>query len=151
MDLIGAMYNLKEQALRKSEMESDLRQMMPRLIQHLIKCFIWKDTTGDLNHWCSEIAAFYQSVPKLKNTKKFPTYKYLMNITIEKFEDVLNDRIKLTVEDLLYDGYKEIDYSANRVYNQIIEYFKWISNELSIKGMVSKSDIYKEVTKLINE
>lgn len=151
MDLIGAMYNLKEQALRKSKIEDSLINVTKMINTHLIKCFIFQNSTGDLNHWCSEVSAFLPYIPRLKGTNKYPSSKFILKNTIECYIEDLKTIIDTTYDNLIFDGYKEKEYNKDKVYDKICEYYNWMANELSTTGDLSKRKVYNKIKELINE
>lgn len=150
--IMEAMRKIQEMAIEQEKVMSDVRSKVNELTLHLIKCFVYKDITGNLKHWEREIYGFLPHVPKVKNTKKFPSYKKLKENTIDMIEDVLLNRIKNNIDYLEDLGYpKDIKYDKNKVYNCIIEYYDWLIKELSTKGEININETYNKINELMKK
>lgn len=109
------------------------------------------------NYWIREIANFLNSVSLLSGKNKFPTAAQIYDWTYYKFQDVimLPNYIKKLTSNIIddYEDYIEINKTYPEIckeFNTICEkYFRWIANELSICGFVSRAEIFEKLNKLI--
>lgn len=152
-NIFEAMRNLQEMAIDQSNAMRDIRSKVDEILVHLLKCFLYKDNTGNLKHWKREIYGFLNKVPKLKNNKKYPSYKLLKNNTIDMFDDVLLERITpLYINQLISDGYPKVkNYNEQNLYNGVIEYFDWLIKRLSNIGYINSQESYNKIDEIINK
>lgn len=66
ISLTEAIRRLQETLENKSQVRQDIVNVEGKIIEHLLKCFLYKDSTNNLNHWKQEIFSFLYEVPKLK-------------------------------------------------------------------------------------
>lgn len=123
---------------------SKLADNSENVIDHLIKVFLWPDVREQY-HWKQEIWNFIRSVPKLKSSNKFPSYKQIKNAIWDSYEDVIYDHIELWIDEI-----KEtpIPFDYEDVYHAIEEYMSWLADVLSEKGVVRSSQVYSKIEEL---
>ncbi len=69
-------YSIFAMANDRSYVEQKIRQLEDRIIQHIVKIGLYRNSTGDMHHWLSEISAFlyacntYKVKPKGKKLKR---------------------------------------------------------------------------------
>lgn len=152
ISLTEVMRRLQEMSENKSQIRQDIVNVEGKIIEHLLKCFLYKDSTNNLNHWKQEIFSFLYEVPKLKNTKKFPSYKLLYSFTIERIYDTLLDRIEPRIKNLEFKGYPKVNnYNKKDLYNAILEYYNWLIKELSKTGFVESKSVFNKIDEIIQK
>lgn len=147
-----AMIYLTELADSKQQIRNDIVHEENNIIEHLLKCFLYKNSTGDYNHWKKEIYSFLNRIPKLRGSNKFPSHNILKKFTIDRFGDVLKDWIPHDIRAMVVDGYPKIeDYNIEELYNAIIDYYEWLIKELSSNGKVENIQVYNKIDELTNK
>lgn len=139
--------------LRK-EVERKLSEHTDVVIEHLMKCYLMPNHSA-LIHWKQEIATQINRVDKLKNGKKFPSAKQIYNWTYGKKQDLVTDirwfsglvqdvcdEYNLILENDPLDFQSEFDKLCQN-------YFEWLANELSVRGLVPRSEIYTKLDALL--
>ena len=125
----------------KSQLRSDLRSVTKEVINHLIKIFLYPNAK-EQRHWKQEVATFFNDMPKLKNSKKYPKADFLYENTWDVFKETTDNRIANIIDTMTEDP---IETSYEDVYNAIQTYFLWICGELSKYGIVRNNDIYQKI------
>lgn len=149
---IEAMRRLQESAMRQSKLEDNLIDINPKITEHLLKCFLYKNTTNNLEHWKQDIYSFLHEVPVLKQNKKLPSYKFLINNTFNIYSEVLMNRLDAKIRDLIKKGYPEIsNYNKQNLYSAIYNYYDWLCKLLASNGYIELSEICDKIDELINE
>lgn len=131
----------------RSQVKSDLRGVTRVVMNHLIKVWLYPQVQ-EQNHWKREIAQALNDVPKLKGSKKYPDYNFLIRNTWKIYEDSLADRIQSIIDDMEED---HIDTDHHTLYLAISDYFKWICTQLSNRGIIQYSEIYQMIEELRNK
>lgn len=141
----------------KQELERDLKVKTDAIIEHLFKLYLMPNNVSR-NRWKREIANFLYKISKLAGKNKFPTYKQLYSWTYLKFQDVITDTryMKNMINDFL-DEYKDDIKEIRKTYPQICDefdnicscYFKWLCENLSEVGLVSRSDIFNKLDDIV--
>lgn len=131
-------------ARSRIEVFSKLADNSENVIDHLIKVFLWP-TVREQDHWKQEIWNFIRSVPKLKSSNRFPSYKQIKNEIWNSYEDVIYDHIGLWVDEI---EETPISFDCRDVYHAIEEYMSWLADILSEKGVVRSSQVYSKIEEL---
>ena len=76
----------------------------------------------------------------MKGTNKYPSYKQLYKWVLYRFEDSLLDRIDGYVSDITRE-YGNVEYNKQMLYDKIIEYFKWLLQNLSEKVYITRQEV----------
>ena len=136
------------------EIERNLTAHTDEIIEHLLKCYLMPEHSS-VNHWKSEIANQIYKVDRLKNNKKFPSAKQIYKWTYDKKQDLITDvRWFTKYVGMICEEYSiDIDESPADFMGDFdricVEYFTWLSNELSQIGLISKSEIYSKLNELL--
>ena len=96
-------------------------------------------------HWKQEVFGFLPRIKKLKNTKKFPTVKFILK-GLQTSNDMIGNliyQVKHIEKDL-----SPIDISETDALKAIEGYQNWIAQELSTKGLVIPDDVYAKLTEV---
>lgn len=138
----------------RKELERELSFHTEEIIEHIIKLTLMPNNSAR-NHWQGEIAGQLKSITRLKNSKKFPTAKQIYNWTYGKRQDLVTDRgwMGVAVRDVENQYKTTISKSIDEVCNDVdsvcIDYFKWLSDQLSNVGRVSSDVIYEKLDELL--
>jgi hypothetical protein len=145
---------ISEYAKAKNTMEQELQAKVDVILEHLIKLILMPDNET-YKHWQGEIAGQLHTVHKLKGKNKYPTYKQLYDWTYIYALDEITDimRLKMQIKNLEMDYNFNPTMNATQLSNKLndvcICYFDWLCHELSEKGFVSNTQIYRKLDMLI--
>lgn len=144
---------INELSVRKSALYVKLMTQSSPVIEHLLKIFYHREYSETVLFWEKELYKFFHKVAFLKENNKFPNKKFLMDALWFSSSDLFDSRDHQDyVDDINEDCAKNFGYiSKLSPYAKSFchDYMNWISEELSITGMVSREDIIKEVEKLL--
>ena len=144
-----------EMALSKKEILNDLRAHSKTFIMHMIMLTIFNSKLT-VNHWKKEIYSFYSSVPKCKNTNKYPTveeiYSSIFGHIEDDFEYMFDSYIDVinVKEDVFIDPDIFSQEKILKIKNFIRNYTLWISKKLSENGKVFSVDVFTKLNELLN-
>lgn len=125
----------------RTDVLNKLADNSEHVIDHLIKVFLWPDVQEQAK-WKEEIWNFIRSVPKLKSSNKFPSYKQIKNAIWNSYEDVIYEHIGLWIDEI---SEEPVPFDYEDVYHAIEEYMTWLANTLSEKGVVRSSEVYSKI------
>ena len=151
--LIEAMKNLIEMSEKRKEIYRRLKDKLEDLAEHVGKCIVYRNTSNDLNHWKSEVYAFIHTVPKLKGTNKFPTYKNLKENVLCLIDDRMDAIASGSMNIASIEGLPDIECNMDLLGNLILEYCDWLMKTLSSsqQGNVSYYLVSGKIDELISE
>ena len=138
----------------KKEVERSMYFHTKIIVEHIIKAALMPEHSAR-NHWFQEIATQMKEVDKLKQTKAYPTKDQIYKWTYGKRKDLVTDAgwMSATIKDLQDEyGYApNMSQTETMTYiDKICEsYFTWLSSELSQKGKVPNSEIYRKLNSLM--
>lgn len=115
-----------------------------QLVNHLIKLLLYP-TSDSAYHWKLEVYSYVHSVSRIK-TNRYPD-KYFIRDCLGIYNDTIWDRIRVIQKD--YGAVKITSDDAKRIKRKICAYQHWLSSQLSINGMVAKTDVLKILDNLI--
>ena len=143
---------LLEMAYPLKDIYRKIDDQCEKVIKHLLLCLLFGDKeTTTLNHWKEEIAGLLYRTYFVKGTNKYPTEKQL-NINCFNWKDTLKDTLDTTIELICHKEKLNIpNYYKDKLYNCIINYFKWLYKEFSIKGQVKEIEVFNKIDSLIKE
>lgn len=143
--LLEMAYPLKD-IYRKLDDKTDI------VIRHLILCFVFSSIFNEtLDHWKAEVFNNIHRTWKIKGTNKLPTYKQLETNCINTWADTLESSLPNEIESLSsIENLSVPRYNTKKLYECIINYFKWLYTELSNKESVTYSMISNKIDELIN-
>lgn len=131
-------------------MSFDRRTLLNRLIKnldplmdHLIKLYLFPNTDYT-NHWRKEVWNFLNRTPKMPNNK-FPSYKFIYQ-AISGELDITEQLMYLVLDE--YSKHTPTRFDAVELESKLDEYFQWLAEKLSTKGVVQSSEVYEELEKL---
>lgn len=143
-----------EFAENKKEIERSLKPLTEKIIEHLFKLYLLPNDES-VKHWKKDIYSFIHSIDKLKGSNKRPTSKQIYEWTFGKKADIFDDNyyVEIMVDTIEYEYNviinENVDTVKNDMYKVCSNYFRWLSNELSIKGLISPQSVYKELNILL--
>ena len=136
---------MKSTLLNEATVENIIVYTSGELTEHLIKLYIYNKSEY-INHWRQEVWNSLRRVPKLKSTKKFPTEKFIYS-QVTGYCDMLPE-----LASSILDEYAELtpreDIDFEFLKSQIESYYKWLSTQLSSKGVITPRECYKELEQL---
>lgn len=131
-------------ALDKQSLIQELSGVSGKLIEHLIKLYLFSNSDTK-NHWRKEVWNLLHQVPKLKSSKKFPSNRMIRDI-IGAYDDMTTELSTLVIEE--YPDLKPYRTDSDELYTIVNNYLDWISDVLSNKGIVSSSEVYAKLDEL---
>lgn len=132
-------------AFSKSEIGDKLEETTRQLVRHLIKLRLFP-FSPEVFHWKQEVYTFLHNVSRIKRSNKFPTSSFILSKTIE-----LNiDMIEVWKDNILkdYQDMRKVDVTDADLVDSILSYYKWLADNLSKYGEVSRTDTYNALYKL---
>ena len=154
LEVIDMKIYIRGFAESKKDVERFLSQQTREIIDHLLKCYLMPNHPS-ANHWKKEIASFFYEVDKLKNTKKFPTAKQIYNWTYGKKQDLVTDErwfsklVNMTLKEYNMESSENPCDFMSEFDSICVEYFTWLSKELSDVGLVTYDEIYQKLNELL--
>lgn len=155
-------YKIQEMARSKQAIIKDLDSSRVNMYNHLINCYLWS-SSSDYNKWKGEIRASIFNTFSIKGTNKYPTqeqlWKWCMEdwvlevqhnidkIVDEAYNEESNKRVKLGIKDKL----QKPEYNSQAICNYLIEYIKWLCNNICDGNQINTNQVYTEVDKLIEK
>ncbi|MBQ2639250.1 MAG: hypothetical protein IJF92_00585 [Bacilli bacterium] len=141
---------LLEMAYSKKRIEDILENICPKIREHLIKCYLWKDNNA-LNHWKTEIFSMLHQMYMLKNVNRLPTYNEIYRWFLETQFELIEDGTDNDVNTVKYLEKKEVpQYNKTNLINFQKSYFEWLLKELCSKGNVSIEEVFNKIDSLLN-
>lgn len=129
------------------QIKIDLRGATKVVLNHLIEIWLYPNVVEQIK-WKSEVAHALNDIPKLKGKHKYPSDKFIFKNSWDVYRDTINNRIEFVIQNIQETP---IEFETSRVYDALEEYFVWISNRLSEKGLVAYPDIYTKIEKIRKE
>lgn len=134
-------------AKSQKDVANEISRNTTKIMEHLIKVFLYPEATTQ-NGWKSEIYGFLNETPKLKGSHKFPSSKFIFDVTYGAYGDTLTShiyRVKETISESPIDVTEEVLDRAIRAY------FKYLSSELSSKGVTLPHQCYQKIEQIREE
>lgn len=135
--------------------ERRLTEHTDEILEHLLKCFIMPQHTAT-QHWKQEIASQIYKVDRLKAGKKFPSAKQIYSWTYHKKQDLITDPrwFSKFVYGICDQYGVELEISPDVFMPEFdaicVKYFKWLSEELSDVGLVTRGEVYQKLDELLS-
>lgn len=131
-------------SLSKSDIGDKLEQGVEKLIEHLIKLYLYPNNVS-VNHWRTEVAEKLYKVDSLKHSYKYPDPEFILKHTLQ----VHKKRIPYLVQCIIDDyGLPEFIYDISVLTKKIELYFHWLANELSVYGRLSFKNIQNKLEQI---
>lgn len=127
------------------EIKRKIHDSSDHIMEHLIKIWIFPNH-DTVDHWKREVVGFLNKVPKTKNSKKYPSKEFILKNSWNVYEDIL-DNIIISAIDEVEDA-TPIWFDESDIYKGIFEYFDWLSDELSTKGIILRQDAYAKIEEI---
>lgn len=144
---------INEFAINRTELLINLRNASKQIINHLLKIFYHRSRTP-VSHWKKEIFNYLHDIDLMKSNKKIPSEKLIFEGLWEGSYELFDGRHEDAVEDINEEYGKDfgyITYLSSSAENFCKEYMRWLARELSLKGRISKSDIFGKIDDLLNK
>ena len=135
---------IKAMAVTTQDAKQQLISAGGEAIEHLIKLYAFPDTEYT-NHWRQEVWSFLRKVPKLKSTKRYVDFA-LIRDCLSAYEDMIPELYSEIVNE--YKSLTPARFDMEELQRIIGEYFDWIAQILSEKGLVCPEDVYAILDKL---
>lgn len=127
-----------------------------KLIIHML-CIILAPHSSCVSHWIDEIHGFISDVDKLKTTKRYPSSKQIYKWSYGKKQDLVTDENWLIrkIRDVTKKEHITTDLTTLEIMGLLddacIQYFTWLSLELSKYGTVANDDVHAEIQNILQQ
>lgn len=145
---------LHEFARSASEIRAQLLDKTPITVEHITYLCIDPDNVNRA-HWVSEIHAFINTIGMLKSTKKFPTKDFIYKASYGDSRDMFTNEtfmtkfIKSVIKKERFNTDASIPEIMHTVDSACVDYFTWLSDELSKTGFVDIDEVQEKLDSLI--
>lgn len=142
---------LKEMAEGLSDIKRKLNNSSEQIRENLMQIFLWRNTTT-VNHWTGELYAICHTVSKCKNNGKYPKYSVILQEIWGCWEDSYFDKLGKYVETLEYkENMTAPMFNSVALYQFMQSYCDWLARSLSSEGIVTPSEVKREISLLLTE
>lgn len=138
------MIRIISMADKTGDLRRELVSSSKQIMRHLAKIAVTTQKSS-YNHWRQEILSFLYVVPKLKSTKKPPSFRFIYDAIWKTWGDSFDVFIKQTYAEY---GEETRDVDVADVTKRAEAYLKWLSQELSAKQGVNPNDVYAKLQEL---
>lgn len=135
---IRSMSEVKHEIYRKIVDQSDM------IVEHLMKILLFPNSEY-IHHWQSEIYSFLPRVKKLRNTKKWPSKKFILE-ALSTNNDMLDTFIWQSIEEESELTPEYLD--AEDALPYIEEYMDWLADQLSSHGGASPEGVRQKLEEI---
>lgn len=142
-------------AFSQSKIAEQLHAPMKKIIEHLLY-IVLSPNAPTVHHWCSEIYGFLNYVGKLDRKNKFPKESQIYEWTYGRMQDLVTDEKFMNV--MIKSATKKENFSVSITNRDImakldyvcVQYFTWLSKELSTVGIVDSDDVESTILKIVS-
>ena len=152
---------LNEMAITRSDFKDNIDKGMKISLLHLILCMVLcKDP--EYNHWKGEIYGNFSRFKKLKYSNQYPSLQNFLDCGMETWFESIEDQLDSYIieafskeldQDIL--NLKDIPYNIDvkKLSKYIKTYYEFTLNNIveSKRGLLNKSEAYKEIDRLVKE
>ena len=131
----------------QKSIQSELKSHSEQLDEHIIRLMLYP-TSEYVPHWKQEIWNFLHRVDKLKGKNKFPKAQFILD-SISTHNDMIEE-LRGLVEDLESE-LTPVKIDTQNIIAVLEAYQKWISEKLSVQGVVRQSEVYAKLDELMNQ
>lgn len=128
------------------DIAADLDEKSEQIIIHLIKLYLYPENDSVL-HWRQEVYNFLYTIPSIKGKNKLPSADFIFKNTWETGKQWLSSYINHVIGEYGYPD-SDTDYSPQEISNVCEAYFTWLSEMLSTNKIISRQDVYAELSAL---
>lgn len=142
---------LREMADGLQDIKRDLRNCANTLRDHLMLIYLFPDNIN-VNHWMNEVAGACNSVSKAKHNNKYPKSNFIFENLWGYWEDGFFDKYRNRVADLEdKENLIAEKFVPEELYQFLSAYYRWLSDNLSQCGDVSRAQVKSELNELLLE
>ena len=131
-------------ALDRKSIYDSLVDCGDQISKHIVKILMYPHATT-IRHWEAEIYSFLHIVKRLKGSKKRPSSKFIAE-ALSTSNDILSEIVKVVADEEWQ--FEPVSIDLKRVESVVIEYQKWIAEQLSSKGYVTSSEVVSKLEEL---
>lgn len=147
-------FRLNELAYPRKRALEKLEYLSGALIEYIIKCVVYKNTTNNLDHWTNEIADYFYEVNNIRvksNTGRLKEKDYLNHLFYYQGEDYQDMKVQLISFSRNKD-YPDFEITKNLI-KELTDKFnsiaRVVSKILSQSNVMYKNDFINLVKKLL--
>ncbi len=141
---------LTEMSRDRQTLKNKLDNQVDPIYQHLIKLYLYGNTTNDFKHWISEIADMLPYLDTLKPNNKFSKHKFVSDILVDDDLKNLERKLQVLIKNLFY-RHPKTTYDISEITFIVDQYMRWLANELSTKHVVNVTDVDTKINELLNK
>lgn len=140
----------KLQKYSKEDIRMALMVRNDEYIYCLMKIFSYRNSTGNLEEWVMQLYKCYQALPMLRRCRRNPKAKYIYKYIFGGIEDVFPQWINNLTDDVERECRINVVYSnREKLFCFVKSYSYWISQQLSLKGIVSFDEVKGKIECLL--
>ena len=151
MNLFKNLQLLHEMAYERKKVIDKFQDKNEKRIYHLMYIFFFRDNES-VNHWIDEVKAFSENSYRVKPKNKLLQSNDIYNIIWLQPKDMVNVENVSRFLNIAHKskGLSKIEkYSFDNLINFLVDFFNWISNELSNYDLVDDIDV--KIKELLNK
>lgn len=120
-----------------------------RVLEHLIKLYYWSDSDPDnMNTWKKSVYSNCCRVPRCTSNNRYPDSKKIYKAIWNAWGDTFDSLEKELNNNPAYKKLPRISIDSNCI-SLCSDYILWLSHQLNIDGVVTPSEVYEEIDKLM--
>lgn len=142
---VDSMYIVPEFARNRKEVMVELTgRYMTECIEHLLKLALYPLSINK-NYWRQEVYTCFNKMPKLESTKRYPTYQFIYETIWNTYGDDLDKYIDIVLKEEQNETIRTDDFD---IYEAVHSYIKYLSEQLSFKGVLDRQETYNKLEEL---
>lgn len=130
----------------QSKVYDSITSHVAEMNKHIIKLLLYPDCRY-VSHWQHEIYSFLNSVPKLKNSNKFPKANFILK-ALSIYDDMLDAFIEPVIDD--EPNLEPRAVLVETIQHVVQSYHEWLASELSSRGVISQNLIRHKLAELVD-
>lgn len=139
-------YSILGMSKAKIDIKASLEESARPQIRHLIKIYLFPRSRL-VSHWRSEVYNFLFDVPRMRSNKKYPSSEFIFKSTFDSNKNRIDTMYRNVSKD--YES-EEIfkEGTLSEITMKIETFYRWLSDNLSKFGEVSRTDMYRMLESL---
>ncbi len=141
---------LFEMAYSKKQILNKLFNSFENVVSHLMLIYLFRDNE-EKSHWEDEVHSFINRTYRCKSNNNFLSIKDIESVLLG-WVDCFDQQVFTYIDEIKTK--EEIDevpeFDIAKLKSFLIDYFKWLSIELSSNGQVAREEVRNKIDDLIN-
>lgn len=140
---------LFEMAYSKKRILDNLFHNFENVIRHLMLIYLFRKSENKI-HWENEVHSFISRTYRCKSNNNFLSVKDIESILLG-WVDCFEQQVFTYVDEIkTKEGIEDVpEFDIEKLKTLLIDYFKWLSIELSSKGQVAREEVRDKIDNLL--